>query len=513
MNCPHTWFSTELKGGKRLLRRRLRDLLRPAPKRGRALAVLAAALALCAGALVACRTAPAGESGPGDAPVTAQSAEGVLLERAPAALGLPEGSLTVSEFFSGELNGRSCRYFDLLQGEEVVAEASLDEDTGALRLHSIDSGHTISLAEPDLPQGAADFRAALPALVEQYTDMDPEGELTFFYLGDAISDAFPPVWGFRAAQRTGSGWTVLDDWYQEQESRQVYNISFSLGGLLSYIPGTFRFPETFSDPAGAFYPELDQYGLAQAGGADYAYGEMTLAAAHYYDPEDPSGMGFDGVAAYHCPLTLSGQPGWTDPAPYAVYLHTYERYTYLGRFSAGEAADGEALAALAEAYFQHMDEPTWGRYLPTLTDGNYYSPEAGVFTSDALHFSWQLPSADGYYTNRLIFREVEGGLAVYHRYAYERYVSEHGGVEPEGIEPGSGCLLQILAGPEDPLPTLPEGREVNLLGRSAVPGVPGGNGWYYLPVTDFTWHPSSEFWSDYSDTLAWLTSKAVFTLY
>ena len=56
MNCPHTWFSTELKGGKRLLRHRLRDVLRPAPKRGRTLAVLAAVLALCAGALVACRS-------------------------------------------------------------------------------------------------------------------------------------------------------------------------------------------------------------------------------------------------------------------------------------------------------------------------------------------------------------------------------------------------------------------------------------------------------------------------
>ena len=56
MNCPHTWFSTELKGGKRLLRRRLRDLLRPAPRRGRALAAMAAVLAICAGALVACRS-------------------------------------------------------------------------------------------------------------------------------------------------------------------------------------------------------------------------------------------------------------------------------------------------------------------------------------------------------------------------------------------------------------------------------------------------------------------------
>lgn len=61
MHCPHTWFSTELKGGKRLLRTRLRGLLRPAPRRGRALAAMAAVLAICAGALVACR------SGAGDA--------------------------------------------------------------------------------------------------------------------------------------------------------------------------------------------------------------------------------------------------------------------------------------------------------------------------------------------------------------------------------------------------------------------------------------------------------------
>lgn len=47
MHHSHPWFSTELKGGKRLLHPRLRDLLRPA---------LAAALALCAGALVACQS-------------------------------------------------------------------------------------------------------------------------------------------------------------------------------------------------------------------------------------------------------------------------------------------------------------------------------------------------------------------------------------------------------------------------------------------------------------------------
>ena len=511
MNCPHTWFSTELKGGKRLLRTRLRDLLRPAPKRGRALAVLAAALALCTGALVACRTAPTEES---TAPVLVEDeiAETVL-RLAPAALGLEEGSLTLSEPFSIELNGTPFWFYDLLQGEETVAEVSADLSSGAVRLRPTATSLTISLVEPDLPEGALAFRDALPALVERYADLAPEGDLTLFYLGDYLTEAFPPVWGFRASQRTGNGWTVLDDWYQEQESHQVYSVSFSLDGLLSYIPGTFRFPETVSDPASSFYPELDQYALTQAGGWDYAYGEMTLAAAHYYDPEDPASRGFDGIAAYRCPITLSGQPGWTDPAPYSVYLYATERYVYLGRYSAEEAGNEEALIALAEAYFQHVDEPTWDRYLPTVTDGNYFDPEAGVFTSDALHFSWQLPNADGYYTNRLIFREVEGGLAVYHRYAYERYVSLRGGVEPEGIEPGSGCLLQILAGPEDPLPTLPEGREVNLLGRSAVPGVPGGNGWYYLPVTDFTWHPSSEFWNDYSDTLAWLTSKAVFTLY
>lgn len=510
MNCPHTWFSTELKGGKRLLRTRLRDLLRPAPKRGRALAAMAAVLALCAGALVACRTTPTEESA---APVLVEDEiSEVVLRLAPAALGLEEGSLTLSEPFSVELNGTEVWYYDLFQGEETVAEVSADLSAGTVQLRPTASDLTISLVEPNLPEGALAFRDTLPTLMDQYRDLDPEWDLTLFYLGDYLTEAFPPVWGFRAAQRTGDGWTVLDDWYQEQESHQVYTVSFS-GGFRAIVPGTFRFPETFSDPASVFYPELDQYALTQAGGWDYAYGDMTLAASHYYDPDDLAGHSFDGIAAYHCPLSLTGQPDWIDPAPYSVYLYTTDRYVYLGRHNAEEAASEEALLALAEAYFQHIAEPTWDRYLSTLTDGNYFDPEAGVFTSDALHFTWQLPQTDLYYANRLIFRPVEGGLAVYYRYAYERYVSLRSGVEPEGIEPGSGCLLQILAGPEDPLPTLPEGREVNLLGRSAVPGVPGGNGWYYLPVTDFTWYPSSEFWNDYSDTLAWLTSKAVFTLY
>ena len=59
MKCPNTWFSTQLRSGKGLLKSRLRDLFHPAPRRGRALAVTAAALILLAGALVACTTAPA----------------------------------------------------------------------------------------------------------------------------------------------------------------------------------------------------------------------------------------------------------------------------------------------------------------------------------------------------------------------------------------------------------------------------------------------------------------------
>lgn len=511
MNCPHTWFSTELKGGKHLLRSRLHDLLRPAPKRGQALAVLMAALALCAGALVACRTAPEEES---TAPVLVEDEiSEAVLRLAPAALGLEEGSLTLSESFSVELNGTEYWYYDLLQGEETVAEVSADLSAGTVQLRPTASDLTISLVKPHLPQGAQAFLKALPALAEQYVDLAPEGKLTFFYLGDTLTDSFPEVWGFRAAQRAGNRWELLGDWYQYQQEGQVVHVNHDPDGFFAYIPGTFRFPEAISDPAGYFYPELDQYALAQAGGGDYAYGGLTLTAAHYYDPESPSSRGFDGIAAYHCPLSLSGQPGWTDPTPYAVYLHSINCYVYLGRYSASEVEREEALAALGEDYFRLMDTPTWDRYLPAVTDGNYFSPEAATFTSDALHFTWELPDRGDYHNSSLIFRQVEGGLAVYYRPAYERYVSLRGGVEPDGIEPGSGCLLQILAGPEDPLPTLPEGREINMLGRSAEPGVPGGNGWYYLPVTDFTWYPSSMFWTDYQEMLQWITSKAIFTLY
>ena len=240
---------------------------------------------------------------------------------------------------------------------------------------------------------------------------------------------------------------------------------------------------------------------------------MTLTATHYFDPEAPECRGFDGVAAYYCPLTLSDQPGWTDETPYSVYLHTAAQYTYLGRYSAGEAADEAALAALAEDYFQKREAQGWYQALPVTTAGNYFSPEAAVFTSDALHFSWQLPDQNVGYNASLLFRPVEGGLAVYYRPAYENYVVERGGVEPEGIEPGSGCLVQILAGPEDPYPTLPEGRELLTLGQWTDPRIPVGNGWYYLSVCDFTWYPRSEYWDHYDEVLQWLISQAVFTYY
>lgn len=511
MNCPHTWFSTELRGGRRLLRTRLRDLLRPAPRRGRVLAAAAALLALCAGALVVCRPTPAEESTT-PVPVEEETAQ-IILRLSPAALGLEEGSLTLSEPFSVELGGTYYQYFDLLQGEDIVAEVSVDHSTAAVRLHPTASELTICLVEPDLPQGAIAFREALPALVERYTDMDPEGELTFFYLGDYLSQDFPSVWGFRAVQRRGDRWVVLDDWYQDQAEGQVFNRSFDLDGLFSYVPGTFRFPVSFPNPASRFYPELDQYARALAGGGDYHYSHMTLAAAHYFDPEDPEGMGFDGVAAYYCPLTLSGQPGWTDETPYSVYLHTTNQYTYLGRHSTGEAADEGALADLAADYFREMEAQGWYQALPVTTEGNYFSPESAVFTSDALHFSWELPDQNVGYNASLLFRLVAGGLAVYYRPAYEYYVATHGGVEPEGIEPGSGCLIEILAGPEDPYPTLPEGRELLTLGRWTDPRIPAGNGWYYLPVSDFTWYPPSEYWDHYNDVLQWLISRAVFTLY
>ena len=73
--------------------------------------------------------------------------------------------------------------------------------------------------------------------------------------------------------------------------------------------------------------------------------------------------------------------------------------------------------------------------------------------------------------------------------------------------------MEVLAGPEDPSTSLPEGREINMLGRGDVPGIPEGNGWYYLPVTDAAWYPSSRFYPNYLDILTWITSGAVFTLY
>jgi hypothetical protein len=514
MKCPHTWFSTGFHSGKGLLKARIRDLFRPAPRRGRAVAVTAAALALFAGTLVACKTVPAeSSSAPLASPAVSQEELIAQLETlAPAALGLPDGSLSVTIF---QLDSDPAPCYILRRGDEIAAEAEFDQATGQLLLYpATGSTASICLTGPDLPQGALDFRDSLPALVEQYTQMDPQRELDFFYLGEFLNDAFPPVWGFRAVQRSETGWTVLDDWYQLQESKQVLNLSYSLGGLLSYIPDTYRFPPSFSDPASRFYPELDQRAWALAPGENYAYREMTLTAAHYFASDDPAGRGYDGAASYFCPLSLPEHPGWQDETPYAVYLHkTADTYVYLGHYSTQAAETEQALTALGEDYFQRREAAGWDTYLNTVTPGNYFDADSGTFTSDALHFTWELPDNSSYYVSSLIFREVEDGLAVYHRASYERYVSEHGGVEPTDIQPGSGCLLQILAGPEDPYPTLPAGRQVEDLGGLIHPGIPGGNGWYYLAVSDLAWQPRSEFWSDYQLMKSWITSRAIFILY
>ncbi len=519
MKCPNTWFSTQLRSGKGLLKSRLRDLFHPAPRRGRALAVTAAALILLAGALVACTTAPA-EVSPSLSPaLSEEDVVGQLEALAPAALGMPQGSLAavLSEAALAD-SGLTSRCF-LLRGEEVAAQAGYDRDTGVVYLYPAGSQLCIYLTDPELPQGALDFRKSLPALVAQYADTqaDPDRELTFFYLGECLTESFPAVWGFRAVQSSGTGWTVLDDWYQAQESGQVINVSFSLDGLLSYVPDTFHFPASFTDPNSRFYPELDQRAWALAPGEGYAYEEMTLTAACYFPSGDPAGRGYSGAASYFCPLSLPERPGWQDETPYAVYLAaTGDTYVYLGSYSGEQAGDEQALAALVEDYFQRRENGGWDRYLPTVTQGCYFDPQQGTFTSDALHFTWELPEgsdANPYCISSLIFREVEGGLAVYHRTSYERYVAEHGGVEPTSIQPGSGCLMQILAGPEDPYPALPDGRQVEYLGGLIHPGIPGGNGWYYLAVSDVAWQPRSESWEDYQLVYTWLASRAIFILY
>lgn len=59
MKAPHTVFSTELRGGKRLLKARLGDLFTPARGRTGWLLALALCLTACLGALVSCQQEPA----------------------------------------------------------------------------------------------------------------------------------------------------------------------------------------------------------------------------------------------------------------------------------------------------------------------------------------------------------------------------------------------------------------------------------------------------------------------
>lgn len=59
MKAPHTVFSTELRGGKRLLKARLANLFAPAKGRAGWLLALALCLTACLGALVSCQQEPA----------------------------------------------------------------------------------------------------------------------------------------------------------------------------------------------------------------------------------------------------------------------------------------------------------------------------------------------------------------------------------------------------------------------------------------------------------------------
>lgn len=76
MKAPNTVFSTELRGGKRLLESRLGDLFAPAKGRGGGLLILALCLTACLGALVSCRQEPA----PPDADVLADAALDQVLD-------------------------------------------------------------------------------------------------------------------------------------------------------------------------------------------------------------------------------------------------------------------------------------------------------------------------------------------------------------------------------------------------------------------------------------------------
>ncbi|MFQ8759495.1 MAG: hypothetical protein ACLSAF_08690 [Intestinimonas sp.] len=68
--------------------------------------------------------------------------------------------------------------------------------------------------------------------------------------------------------RRKKGWAVVNDYYQDQEDRQVMEVNYDLGGLLAYFRGTFRFPASFADPEERFYPELVQRARRLAAGPD-----------------------------------------------------------------------------------------------------------------------------------------------------------------------------------------------------------------------------------------------------
>ncbi|ALP93040.1 hypothetical protein [Intestinimonas butyriciproducens] len=445
-----------------------------------------------------------------------------LRSLAPQALGTDGGRLNVSYAYSDVSHAYSdedlaCWCYDIFGSDgTLLAQGRKSWTGGVLSLcFPGEPGPPIYLAGVEIPEAALDFQRQIrEELIPQYSGLPPGEEISFLYRGEVLTEAFPPVWGFRAVRQTEKGWAVVNDYYQDQEDRQVMEVNYDLGGLLAYFRGTFRFPASFADPEERFYPELVQRARRLAAGPDgWSMGEMTLAAAVYF-PEDASARGYEGVGAYLCPVTLADRPGWEDDAPYAVYLYDIGgRYTYVGNFTREEAGTREALRALAMGYFENWEAGGGGRFLNYVAGTDHYDPQGGFFTSDGLHLSWQTPGSGDGDNLALVFRSTERGLAVYYRYAYERYVATHGGVEPVSVPPGSGCLVELLAGPGDPRERVGERERPLALEGLPPPGTPAENGWYYLAVTSEEWYPISRYVTDYLRILEWLSDGSTFGFY
>lgn len=81
------------------------------------------------------------------------------------------------------------------------------------------------------------------------------------------------------------------------------------------------------------------------------------------------------------------------------------------------------------------------------------------------------------------------------------------------VPPGSGCLVELLAGPGDPRERVGERERPLALEGLPPPGTPAENGWYYLAVTSEEWYPISRYVTDYLRILEWLSNGSTFGFY